>query len=256
MVLNERVFRRGRETRRLPTLMVVGASNRLPDDDALNALFDRFLLRVVCDNVAGEELTEVLVAGWKLDMHTGGQQVGMTVDDVRRLTTLMRDVDLHPVRSNYVQLVQRLRHAGVQLSDRRAVKIQRLMAASALLCGRLSVNTTDFWVLRYIWDTEEQQDVVAAIVNDAVAGASDEEQEASHPRSRGIEAPDPEHLARDLDRLAARLNGNDLPDTETSFLRDQVGLLAARSQWVEDNQQRQFLDGKIDRLWQQLGGRP
>ena len=36
MVLNERVFRRGRETRKLPTLMVVSASNRLPDDDALH----------------------------------------------------------------------------------------------------------------------------------------------------------------------------------------------------------------------------
>src|SRR5688572_9044093 len=35
MVLNERVFRRGREKRDLPTLMVVGASNRLPEDDAL-----------------------------------------------------------------------------------------------------------------------------------------------------------------------------------------------------------------------------
>src|SRR5262247_494140 len=51
MVLNERVFRRGRETRHLPLLMVVSASNRLPEDDALTALFDRFLLRVRCDNV-------------------------------------------------------------------------------------------------------------------------------------------------------------------------------------------------------------
>src|SRR5881296_2044514 len=47
-VLNERVFRRGRETRPLPTLMVVGASNRLPEEDALAALFDRFLMRVQC----------------------------------------------------------------------------------------------------------------------------------------------------------------------------------------------------------------
>src|SRR5213083_1605602 len=58
MVLNERVFRRGRETRALPTLMVVGASNRLPEDDALVALFDRFLLRVRCDNVALEQMAE------------------------------------------------------------------------------------------------------------------------------------------------------------------------------------------------------
>src|SRR6266566_5391455 len=68
MVLNERIFRRGRETRPLPTLAVVGASNRLPEDDALGALFDRFLLRVRCDNVQPEELPDVLVAGWKLDL--------------------------------------------------------------------------------------------------------------------------------------------------------------------------------------------
>src|SRR5215831_7626377 len=67
MVLNERVFRRGRETRRLPLLMVVGASNRLPEDEALAALFDRFLIRVRCNNVAIEQLQHVLVAGWDLE---------------------------------------------------------------------------------------------------------------------------------------------------------------------------------------------
>ena len=53
VALNERVFRRGRETRPLAALMFVGASNHLPEDDALGALFDRFLLRVACDNVPG-----------------------------------------------------------------------------------------------------------------------------------------------------------------------------------------------------------
>src|SRR5687767_15678544 len=59
-VLNERVFRRGREKRVLAALMVVGASNRLPEDDALRALFDRFLVRVPCENVGGDRLGEVL----------------------------------------------------------------------------------------------------------------------------------------------------------------------------------------------------
>src|SRR3954447_48977 len=38
MALNERVFRRGRESRALPVVSFVGASNRLPEDDALGAL--------------------------------------------------------------------------------------------------------------------------------------------------------------------------------------------------------------------------
>ena len=63
MVLNERVFRRGRETFSLPTLMVVGASNSLPEDDALAALFDRFLLRVRCDNVSSKN--NCVTCHWK-----------------------------------------------------------------------------------------------------------------------------------------------------------------------------------------------
>src|ERR1043165_6067387 len=59
VALNEKVFRRGKETRPLQALMFVGASNHLPEDDALQALFDRFLLRVHCDNVPGERLPDV-----------------------------------------------------------------------------------------------------------------------------------------------------------------------------------------------------
>ena len=44
-VLNERVYRRGIETHRLPLITAFAASNHLPEDDALQALFDRFLLR-------------------------------------------------------------------------------------------------------------------------------------------------------------------------------------------------------------------
>jgi MoxR-like ATPase len=255
LVLNERVFRRGRETRPLPTLMVVGASNRLPEDDALGALFDRFLLRVHCDNVAPEELAHVLVAGWKLDVQQDGDRATIGVDDVQGLQRLLPQADFTEVRPHYVELIHRLRHAGIAVSDRRAVKLQRLLAASALVCGRLEVNRTDVWVLRYIWDTEEQQDVLASIVDDALAQAGDDEKASSHPRSRGSDAPDPEHLSRDLDRIAARFGDGEVPDTERAYLEDQLGLLASRCQWIEGEQQRSFLESKLERLWQKLGGR-
>src|SRR6201992_1059041 len=58
VALNERVFRRGKETRPLQALMFVGASNRLPEDEALTALFDRFLVRVTSENVAADRLGE------------------------------------------------------------------------------------------------------------------------------------------------------------------------------------------------------
>src|SRR5215468_8631218 len=82
VALNERIFRRGKETRPLAALVFVGASNRLPEDDALKALFDRFLMRVHCDNVATEQLPEVLDAGWKLTS-TAPAKSGLHFDDLR-----------------------------------------------------------------------------------------------------------------------------------------------------------------------------
>jgi MoxR-like ATPase len=252
MALNERVFRRGRETRLLPLLMVVGASNRLPEDDALGALFDRFLLRVHCDNVGPERLSDVLDAGWKLGLPQADANPAFDIEDIRRLNSLVTQADLSAVRTSYVELVHRLRHAGIPISDRRAVKLQRPLAASAILCGRLTVNASDLWVLRYIWDTEEQQEVLASIVADAIE-RSGAPRDASHPRSQGSDAPDPESLARDLQHIAARTSNGDLPATEKSYLKDRLGLLAARCQWVKDPQQREFLEKQIEPLWGKLG---
>ncbi len=253
LVLNERVFRRGRETRPLPTLMVVGASNHLPEDEALGALFDRFLVRVNCPNVPDEGLEQVLAAGWRLDQRTeslNGMVRPINADDIRGLHRLIPQVSLEAVRTPFVELVLRLRGAGITISDRRAVKLQRLVAASALLCGRLAVNVTDLWVLRYIWDSEDEQEILASLVSQALESATDEARAGGHPRSLVSEAPDPEQLHSDLSQLAAALQAGD--EVERSRLRDRLTLLTARCQWVPDTQQRTFLEAEATNLWRTL----
>jgi MoxR-like ATPase len=252
LALNERMFRRGREKRELPTLTVIGASNRLPEDDALGALYDRFMLRVRCDNVAPEELARVLVSGWKLDLEKETEPAQFSVEAIRRLQRLLREVDLNDVRAEYLELVFRLRHAGIQISDRRAVKLQRMLAASALLCGRLRVNRTDLWVMRYIWDTEEQQDVLATMVGDVLKKTSSDERATGHPRSIAPDRPDPERLAQDLEQISRKLSATEAESPERVCLQDQLGVLAARCQWIADEQQRVFLEGKINVLLKQF----
>jgi MoxR-like ATPase len=66
-VLNERVYRRGAETHRLPLLSLFSASNHLPEDEALRALFDRFLLRCPVENLRRESMPRLLTAGWELE---------------------------------------------------------------------------------------------------------------------------------------------------------------------------------------------
>jgi MoxR-like ATPase len=245
--LNERMFRRGRESRPLKTLMFVGASNHLPEDDALKALFDRFLLRVHCGNVAVEQLPEVLAAGWKLAQEPVTTS-SLHFDEIQTLQTLLTRVDLETVRADYAELVHRIRHAGIPVSDRRAVKLQRLVAASALLCGRLTARLSDFWILRYIWDTEEQQEVLQALVQNAMAktGASQED----HARARSGDGPDPESLARDLDYIGDQLKAD--PAAVNACLRDRLGLLEGRCQWVTDEPKREFLAKRVAELWAQF----
>lgn len=244
LVLNERVFRRGRETRPLPALMVVGASNHLPEEDALKALFDRFLLRVHCGQVASDELPAVLEAGWELEKSRNRQVSGgsLTGREILCLQQALPGIDLSPVRPAYIDLINKLRHAGVEVSDRRAVKLQRVVAASALLSGRDAARSSDLWVLRFIWDREEQRELLSAMVAEAVG--SQEPQEDDHPQSRAGREPDPDALARDLSVLSEEWDT--LP---AGVAQDRLSALAARVPWIPSPESRQALQESVDTLW-------
>lgn len=253
MALNERVLRRGRETRKLPLLMAVGASNRLPEDDALRALFDRFLVRVRCDNVPDEQLINVLHAGWRLEQQNGQETSGMSVEEIRELQQMVQQVDVDSVRPTYVELIHRLRHAGIDVSDRRSVKFQRLIAASAILCGRLQAEPSDLWVLRHTWETEEQQEVIRTLVQQLIDAEASKGAGPRHPQSTGKAVPDAEALARDLQRLADRLNAADgVTEADRLYLKDRVTLLSSRCEWITDAVKRSELKEMTRGLWKQL----
>src|SRR5271155_717396 len=94
-ILNERIYRRGLETHRLPLLSLFSASNHLPEEDALRALFDRFMLRCHVDNLRRDAMPRLLQAGWELEQ---SPLVGssVTADDLRRLAGSIFQVDLTP----------------------------------------------------------------------------------------------------------------------------------------------------------------
>src|SRR5437899_8685067 len=48
-VINERIFHNGRQRVAVPLITLFGASNELPDEEELTALFDRFMLRFMVD---------------------------------------------------------------------------------------------------------------------------------------------------------------------------------------------------------------
>jgi len=241
-VLNERVYRRGAETHRLPLLSLFSASNHLPDDDALRALFDRFLLRCHVDNLRPEAMPQLLAAGWALE-NPVPLEAGVSAEDLRQLSRQVYSVNLQPVEERYADLAFKVRDLGVALSDRRAVKILKLVAASALLCGRDRAAPSDLWVFRYVWDREEQIGPLTALVDGVLQ--QQPRQDAAHPLAAVPEHVDGEEIARMLETVEGELADRSLSLARLAGVRERLADLADRAAWVQDAGQRQHL---LDRL--------
>ena len=250
MVLNEKVFRRGRETKDLPVLMIIGASNHLPQEESLKALFDRFLIRVRCDNVDPNLLKNVLSAGWKLEQKKTTFDVEISTEEVEELQKEIANVDLQEIQSAYLELIQKLRNAGVEVSDRRAVKLQRLIAASALLCKRTKAIQSDMWVLRYIWDTEEQREVIASIVNAVVE--ADEVKEQQHPRASINALPNADEIFEEVEKMKTQWASDEITMAERTVIKDRLRYLNGRCEWIGNEEQRKYVQDKIDELWAEI----
>ena len=169
-VLNERRFRRGHTQIQCPLRVCVGASNGLPDDEALAAFADRFLLHLFIEPVPDHQLEAMLAGGWQSDQRAIEPQAGMAHLDV--LCHALKLTNLDAARPALAGAIRQLRQAGIQLSDRRIVKAQRLIAAAAVLAGRLQATQADLWPLLYVLPTREAQTSARDVLRELFANST------------------------------------------------------------------------------------
>lgn len=155
-ILNERTFRRGHTAVRVPLRLCIGASNAVPEDESLAAFGDRFLLRAFLRPLPDPRLEELLEGGWSLGEPGTGAQAA-TGRDLDALAARAKASDMTKVRPALAHALRTLRKAGITLSDRRAVRAQRVIAAAASLAGRDAPSEADLWPLVYVVPTEEGQ---------------------------------------------------------------------------------------------------
>src|SRR5262249_488705 len=127
----------------------------------------------------------------------------------------------------------------------------KLLAASALLCGRTTALPADLWVLRYVWDREEQIDPLAALINGILKQHQNEP--AAHPLAPAPERVNGEDLARQLNAVAEELrNGQDRLRAVARF-RERLSGLSDQAAWVGDEKARKHLLEKSGELLKRLG---
>jgi MoxR-like ATPase len=154
-VLNERIFRRGHTRVTCPLRVCVGASNALPEDDALAAFADRFLIRAFVEPIPDPMLERLLEGGWSLGHEATGRWA--SISDIDALAEAARGADMSGVRPQLGKAIRILRGAGITLTDRRAVKAQKLIAAAAVLADRERPTEADLWPVVFVVPTHEQQ---------------------------------------------------------------------------------------------------
>jgi MoxR-like ATPase len=168
-ILNERTFRRGHTTMRCPLRVCIAAANALPDDEHLAAFSDRFLVRAFVSPVADSKLEELLdIAGEA----TSAEHASMS--DVDVLSRAAAQVDTSGVRDDIANGVRLLRKAGVALTDRRIVKLRKLVAAAAALDGRARATAADLWPIVAIVPTAEAQAIAREALRDLLAKTRNE----------------------------------------------------------------------------------
>lgn len=174
-IINERKFANGPNVMQVPLISLFAASNEVPNDDNLAALFDRFLLRVRSDYLDSYHFHELMTRGIAQETRqlTGrGHALEPIIGagDLRRLQAGFDRFMTFPEEflAKYKGLVFQIRSEGITISDRRAVKLLKLFAASAVFDGRTRVTDGDFFILRHIWNNLDQAELLEEIVNPIV----------------------------------------------------------------------------------------
>ncbi len=211
-VLNERIYTVGGQTYKVPLISAFGASNEVPNDEDLMAVFDRFLLRVHSDNLDSYHFHDLLLKGIE-------HEVSKISGSYDRLEPLLAAQDIHQLHqgfaarmqfseeflAGYKGLVFQIRSEGVSLSDRRAIKMLKLFAASALLDGRPQPDPSDFFVLRHTWNNLDQAEIL-----DGIVGPVLEAWYRDHPQARRFGAADVgmDALVSEINRIKALLTSD------------------------------------------------
>jgi len=152
-ILNEREFDTGNERIKVPLRCVVGASNEMPKESELEALYDRFIIRMRVDRLQEEQHLKLFLSN-TAEYEAPSLEFRLTKSDLDEIAKAAKSL---PVETSVIELLVELRDwclgKGIKISDRRLGKIKRLLQVAAATSGRESTGLSDAWVVRHCaWD--------------------------------------------------------------------------------------------------------
>ncbi|HEX9666094.1 MAG TPA: AAA family ATPase [Thermodesulfobacteriota bacterium] len=171
-IMNERIFYNSTDVVQVPLISLFGASNELPsEEDELEALYDRFLLRYVVDYVKEDFRFLKMLHTEEIDDGV----TSITLDEIQKCQSHVNDI---PVPPHVIKLVSRLRSElrkkGIVLSDRRYKQSISLLRSKAYLSGRDEVIESDLNILENVlWRDPGEVGEIKAVIYQLLQGYRD-----------------------------------------------------------------------------------
>ncbi len=180
-ILNERKFYQDGRPQAVPLQMLFAATNQVAQYEEMDALRDRFVFKVACDSVRDEQFEELVVAGVMNEMYRAfGQRPWAGTAALSDFETVKRYLDYQlsgqaggdggvealqadltrffppAVFDLFRRIVAGLEAEELaQISDRKVIKLYRLLRTRAFLYHGGEVRPDDLRLLRYVGESEE-----------------------------------------------------------------------------------------------------
>lgn len=182
-IINERRFHNGQRVHDVPLVTLFGASNELPEDDELTALYDRFLLRFVVGYI--EEDYRFLRM---LEAQPPDHRVSITLEELNRMQgDAGAQVIPGHVHRAMAEIRRQLGKKQIVASDRRYRQCLALLKAHSYLTDDPQVSDRSLVFLEHVlWREPSERDEVRATIREIVLGYEQEVQELLF-QSREIE---------------------------------------------------------------------
>lgn len=170
-IMNERRFHNGREVHTVPLVTLFGATNELPEDDELQALYDRFLVRFTVSYIQDDFHFLRMLEG-----RAPSQRTTLPLAELCELQEAVLDVQVPPTIYRCLgDLRRELARKQVVASDRRYRQCIPLLQAHALLRGSHIVSEEDLFFLEHVlWRVPSEQPEVRATIRALLRGYEDE----------------------------------------------------------------------------------
>lgn len=176
-VINEKKFYQEGKPVKVPMVVMFGATNEVPEFSELDALKDRFTIKCESLSVRNDSFDELISKGIHNDvLKTSGQKPWKNVSSLEDFTTLKNYFDrmmLETASSSGIEedrkryfpdemytLFRRIirdleHHLKLEVSDRKVIKLYKLIRMRAFLYHGGVVNRDDLTILRYIGNRDE-----------------------------------------------------------------------------------------------------